>query len=221
MQTTIVNNNTVLVNAADTWVPVTTEEIEQFCRDNERLLHSLIKPYRGMEDYDDLLQEAYIGFYKGIQSYSPGCGVKLTTFAYHCAKNELRMYLRKNSAKRRSAVVVPYECPMDDSGGNTSHYLDRNTGERDTLHSVSEGLEDGFLKTDICRTAMDIIQNRMTPARRDVFLAHLEGMKQVEIAREMGVSQAQVSRLLKEAVREISMKLRRIYGLTVEEARLI
>lgn len=221
MQTTIINKDTISTKETAAWIPCTPEEIDQYCRDNERLLHFLLKPYKGMEDYDDLLQEAFIGFYKGVQAYSPGCGVKLSTFACQCAKNELRMYLRRNGAKRRTATLVSYECPTEDNEGNSACYLDRNMSERDSLHRTSESLEDGFLKRDICRTAMDIIRNRMSPAKRDVLLAHLEGAKQTEIAGMMGISQAQVSRLLKGAVCEVSLKIRKIYGLTVEEARLI
>ena len=79
---------------------------EQFLQKNEKLIWTILKPYCGLDEYDDLLQEAYIGIFKAIITYDPSYGSKLTTYAYSCARNEIRMYLRRNNAKGRSETAT-------------------------------------------------------------------------------------------------------------------
>ena len=48
---------------ADQKVPETTQEISDFMEKNRKLIHAIIKPYRGLDAYDDLYQEAALGFF--------------------------------------------------------------------------------------------------------------------------------------------------------------
>ena len=85
--------------------PKTEDEINDFMYRNRKLIHAVLRPYRGLDDYDDLYQEAAIGFYKGIKTYDPKKGIKLTTYAFACARNQVKMYLRRATAKSRTGTV--------------------------------------------------------------------------------------------------------------------
>ena len=60
-------------------IPQTDEEVAEFIERNSRLIHAILRPYRGLDDYDDLFQEAAIGFLKGIRTYNPKTQNKITT----------------------------------------------------------------------------------------------------------------------------------------------
>ena len=49
-------------------VPKTEEEINDYMYRNRKLIHAVLRPYRGLDDYDDLFQEASLGFLKGIRT---------------------------------------------------------------------------------------------------------------------------------------------------------
>lgn len=118
-------------------VPETPEELEEFIIRNYRLIHAVLKPYRGLDEYDDLLQEANIGFLKGIQSYDPNKKVKLTTYAYVCAKNQVKMYLRRSCAKSRSGTVVSLDASLDgDSDDEKNSLLNRDLESANPLAEV-------------------------------------------------------------------------------------
>ena len=82
--------------------PRTSDDIEKFLKDNIGIIDSILLPYRGLDEYEDLVQVAYSGIIKAIQTYSPNQNIKLTLYAYTCAKNEVRMYIRRNKSKKET-----------------------------------------------------------------------------------------------------------------------
>lgn len=189
--------------------PKTPEEINDFFEKNIKLIHFVLKPYKGCDEYDDLFQEASMGFFKGITTFSPGRGVKLTTYACECAKNEVKMHLRRSSAKSRTATLVSLDVDGTDPDG-TEHdsLLNRDHSECDSLHPSVGSLEDIVCQRDIFTRAMAIIDTDMTFEQQLVLHQHLEGIPQAETAKELNSSQANVSKILKLAICELVLKLR-------------
>ena len=98
--------STAVTSARPAYRPMTRDEANDFISENKSLIHAVLRSYKGCDEYDDLFQVASIGFYKGIMSYDPSQRVKMTTYCYECAKNEVKMHLRKNAAKSRTAAAV-------------------------------------------------------------------------------------------------------------------
>jgi len=191
------------------YCPKTADEISRFYEENVRLIHSMLKPYRGLDCYDDLFQEASIGFFKGIKSYSPAKGVKLTTYAYECARNEVKMYLRKSRASCRTAVLVPLEAgPSDMDSDPYYSALNQDTSDTDTLHPVNEDMEETIARKELFSRAMSIVENEMTLDQQTVIKRYMDGIPQSETAEFMNISQSQVSKVLKQAMCELVNTMR-------------
>ena len=79
-------------------IPKSIEDCAKFVEDNKEIILRVLRPYRGLDEYDTLAQEAGLGMFKAIQTYSPDRGFDLTEYAYICAKNQIQMYLRSVSA---------------------------------------------------------------------------------------------------------------------------
>lgn len=187
--------------------PKTRQEIDDFCRENVKLVHAVLRPYRGLEEYEDLYQIAFLGFYKGIISYNPCAGTKLTTYACECAKNELKMFFRKKGAKARTATVVSFELGQDLEGDSDS-LLNRDLSEGDSLHPLTKSLEDRAADHEIFDMAMNIIRSEMTSDQKMVLSDYMNNIPQSETAKKMNTSQGQVSKVLKGAVCELVCKMK-------------
>lgn len=62
---------------------------------NLRLVAHIVKKFENTkEDTEDLISIGTIGLIKAIESYSPGKGTKLATYAARCIENEILMHLR-------------------------------------------------------------------------------------------------------------------------------
>ena len=191
-----------LEDASPQSCPKAPEEVDQFYRANVKLLHSIVRPYRGLDEYEDLLQEASIGFIKAIQTYKPNKGVKLTTYAFICARNEVRMYLRRNSAKSRTAVVVSLDTGSDDDHDQDS-LMNRICGHDGSASSLEDSL---YIKA-VFRQAMYIVEREMGHASVFVIRRTMEGVPQSQMAKELSLSQSKVSKILSAAIRELRMRL--------------
>lgn len=193
---------------------MTQAEAEAFFVENRKLIHQLLKPYKGCDEYDDLYQEASIGFFKGLQTYQEGKNTKLTTYACECAKNQVKMHLRRINAKFRTATVVSleYSGPQGSINGaesnDVSPFLNKDFSETDTLHQPEDSLEESLYKKDIMKKALAIIDNEMPYEHRIVLYRYFEGVSQSRTAKELHSSQASISKIQKSALASLIVTMK-------------
>jgi len=197
--------------------PETPEEVEDFLRTNSRLIHAILRPYRGLDEYEDLMQEAYIGFLKGIQTYNSRKGVKLTTYAYVCAKNQVKMYLRKNSAKSRTATVLSLESSFSSSDDKDKDNLLNRDLERMNPLNEPVSMEDRIHTHSVFEAAMHILKTEMTAAQQVVICRYMEGVPQSKTAVELNTSQSEISKIQKSAICELKLRMRERGYISLEE----
>ena len=166
---------------------------------NLRLVAHIVKKYdHQKEDMDDLLSIGTIGLIKGVDSYSPKAGTRITTYAAKCIENEIRMYFRGN--KKNNKNVSLNESIGFDKDGNEITLLD-------------------ILKTPTPDYALDIHNMEslnllkkyfsiLTPREQEIInkrygLDTDKEITQKEIALEMGISRSYVSRIEKRALTKI------------------
>ena len=113
-----------------------------------------------------------IGLIKAVNTFTPERSIKLATYASRCIGNEILMYLRKSSNRRQEASI---DEPLNIDGED----------------SWISGLQ--FRQTVAGLTPRE---------KRIMELRYLKGKTQMEVAREIGISQAQVSRLEKAALEQ-------------------
>lgn len=190
---------------------MTREEMDEYYRKNERMLHSLLNNYvmpHGEADRDDMLQCAAIGFFKGMATYDASMNAKLSTYCYQCADNEVKQYFRRISAQSRRATVIPLEAEVfGDEGANSRLLLDvldvPEGGINPNPQTPEETAEYSVLLQAIKRLCATIL----TETERKVLALSVAGHTQMEVASELGISQANVSKNLNIAKSKLLLAL--------------
>lgn len=163
---------------------------------NLRLVAHIIKKYyTSAEDADDLISIGTIGLIKGVNTYSPGRGVRLATYASRCIENELLMYFR--SLKKSSGDVSLSEALDTDAEGNSLSLIDVLAEDEDLAERVS--------LSDECRRVRECVESVLPPREAEVIRLRygLDGAKpltQRDTAARMGISRSYVSRIEKRAL---------------------
>lgn len=166
---------------------------------NLRLVAHIVKKFETNEhDIDDLIGIGTIGLIKGIDTYSLGKKVKLTTYVAKCIENEILMYFRAD--KKNSKNISIYDGISYDKEGNEITILDiLKTPEPDFIEEIYKNDNIGFL-----REYMRVLTDR----EREILIKRYglngeEEVTQKEIAKEMGISRSYVSRIEKRATTKI------------------
>ena len=202
---------------------------ERYIQGNLRLVLSVIKRFsNSSENADDLFQIGCIGLIKAIDNFDTTLNVRFSTYAVPMIIGEIRRYLRDNNAIRvsRSLRDTAYRaiCARE-------LYLKQNQKEPSIEEIAAEigiGKEDIVYALDAIQSPMSLyvmdqlsdkknkeenwVQNlalqdavaRLNERERQIIrMRFYEGQTQMEVAREIGISQAQVSRLEKSALRSM------------------
>ena len=168
---------------------------------NLRLVVHVCKKYANTNiDQDDLLSIGTIGLIKGVNSFKPEKGLKLSTYVSKCVDNEILMMLR--STKKLNAEVHLNEPIGKDKDDNVI-----------TLEEVLEN--DDKCLDDVVDTKMKIrkMYNKIKEVLKDREKTIIElrfGLKggkpktQKEIAKMMGISRSYVSRIETKAIEKLA-----------------
>lgn len=175
------------------------ESRDKLIEHNLRLVAHIVKKYdHKKEDIDDLLSIGTIGLIKGIDSYSPKAGTRITTYAAKCIENEIRMYFRGD--KKNNKNISLNESIGFDKDGNEITLLDiLKTPTPDYALDIHNKESLNLLKkyfSVLTKREQDIINKRYG-------LDTDKEITQKEIAEELGISRSYVSRIEKRALTKI------------------
>ena len=202
---------------------------------NLRLVLSVIQRFAGRgENADDLFQVGCVGLIKAIDNFDINQPVRFSTYGVPMIIGEIRRYLRDNSAIRvsrsmrdtaykvlqvrdkylaenqreptveqiaqelgipREEVVFAME-PVYSDGGDAICVMDQVSDTRNTDEAWTDRIA--------LKEAMKRLDDR---ERRILSLRFYEGKTQMEVSAEVGISQAQVSRLEKGAINTIKKNI--------------
>ena len=211
-----------------------TDAREQLIAGNLRLVLSVIQKFIGRgENVDDLFQVGCIGLIKAIDNFDTTQNVKFSTYGVPMIAGEIRRYLRDNSSVRvsrsmrdtayrvlqarekltaetgreptteeiaaalgikREEVVFSLDAISD--AGESVRVMDQLRDDRDTDESWLERL-----------ALSDAISSLGEREKRILALRYYDGKTQMEVADEIHISQAQVSRLEKNAIAQIKKNI--------------
>jgi RNA polymerase sporulation-specific sigma factor len=167
---------------------------------NLRLVAHIVKKYDGTgEDQDDMISIGTIGLIKAVNTYNPGKGTRLATYAAKCIENEILMHLRVK--KKTRPDVSLYEPIGVDNGGNEITIIDILGTNQDLVsETVENNLEQKRLKEMI---------EQLTKREKEVLelrfgLKNTARKTQREIARRLGISRSYVSRIEKRAISKLT-----------------
>ena len=189
------------------------EARQQMIQGNLRLVLSVVQKFAGRgENLDDLFQVGCIGLIKAIDNFDPNLNVRFSTYGVPMILGEIRRFLRDNNPVRvsrsirdlayhsmqaRESVVEPaslYE-PAYTDGDDTLSIIDR----------VPEASGEESWISDIM--FRDTVRQLSPRERKIIALRYLSGQTQMQVAKKIGISQAQVSRLEKSALSRIKEQI--------------
>ncbi|MDG5786495.1 RNA polymerase sporulation sigma factor SigK [Evansella sp. AB-P1] len=166
---------------------------------NLRLVAHIVKKFENTrEENEDLISIGTIGLIKAIESYSPGKGTKLATYAARCIENEILMHLR--ALKKVKKDVSLHDPIGQDKEGNEISLIDVLQAEtEDVVDTIQLNME----KKQIYKF-IHVLDEREKEVVVGRFGLDLKKEKtQREIAKELGISRSYVSRIEKRALMKL------------------
>jgi RNA polymerase sigma-B factor len=188
------------------------------------LVRSVARRYaRGGEPVDDLVQVGAIGLIKAVDRFEPARGRSLRAVAVPAIEGEIRHHLRDNTQLvrtprpvvelaarvRRAQVTIgaregrlPTHAELAEAVGASEQQVAEALQSRAPaveleLEQAPAAPDDFADERALLQAGMSVLSKR---ERRILELRYYEDRSQVEIAQEIGLSQAQVSRLIRRAV---------------------
>lgn len=166
---------------------------------NLRLVAHIVKKFdKNKDDADDLISIGTIGLIKGVDTFSSGKGVKITTYCARCIENEILMYFRSNN--KYSKDISINEAVGFDKDGNEIAILDvLKTPKPDFIEDID--IKDNI---KLLKKYMNILTEREKEIiRRRYGLNNQDEETQKVIAKNLNISRSYVSRIEKRALTKI------------------
>ena len=213
------------------------EAREQLISGNLRLVLSVIQKFSGRgENADDLFQVGCIGLIKAIDNFNTDLDVRFSTYGVPMIVGDSALRVSRSmrdtaykvlQAKekflaqhqreptmdeiaraldmRREDVVMALDAVLDPVSLNEPVY--DNSGDAICVMDQvkdAKNTDESWLERIALKEAMDRLTDR---ERRILALRFFQGKTQMEVSAEVGISQAQVSRLEKNAINQIRKDL--------------
>ncbi|MDD4168671.1 MAG: RNA polymerase sporulation sigma factor SigK [Desulfotomaculaceae bacterium] len=167
---------------------------------NLRLVAHVVKKFDNTgEDSEDLISIGAIGLIKAINTFNPGKGARLATYAARCIENEILMHLRYT--KKVKSEVSLYDPIGVDKEGNEITLVDiLGTHPEVVVEIVESNFERKHLREKV---------RKLTGREKKVLelrfgLDNMTRQTQREIAKNLGISRSYVSRIEKKALGKLS-----------------
>lgn len=171
---------------------------------NLRLVAYVLKKYAGApEDMEDMISCGTIGLIKAVNTYVPGKGTRLATYAAKCIENEILMLLRGH--KKISREVSLYESMGTDKEGNEVSLLDIIEYEQPGALEQLENQENIERLRGVLGKALNGREREIIVYRYGLKTG--EEVTQREVGEMMGISRSYVSRIEKRALHKLRRAL--------------
>lgn len=171
---------------------------------NLRLVAHIVKKFEGTrENVEDLISVGNLGLMKAIESFDPGRGTKLATYAAKCVENEILMYLRSQKKVRQEVFL---QDPIGvDREGNEVTLMDVLSTDEDAVPDLVDGR---WQRSRVRQWLRSLPRKEREVLEKRYGLT--DGVKhtQRDIARQLGISRSYVSRIEKRALQSMGVFLR-------------
>ena len=198
---------------------------ELYIKGNLRLVLSVIKRFSGSsENADDLFQIGCIGLMKAIDNFDNTLGVKFSTYAVPMIAGEIRRYLRDNNSIRVSRSLRDTAYKAIYARENLTRQYAREPCLSEIATEIGIPDEEIVFALDAIQSPVSLYEPVYTEGGDTLYvmdqisdkknreelwieehyiieLRFFQGKTQMEVADEIGISQAQVSRLEKNALK--------------------
>lgn len=172
-----------------------TDEQRKLVEDNIALIYFYFKRYN--IPYDSNIAMGYISLCEAAKTYDPSRGVKFSTYAYKAIMND---YINSVRNKKKQQFI------------NSMISLESIIAQDDNRDVLLSDVIKSPMKFDHSMITKEVINNLKdyllkTPYnKRKIFEMYLRGETQLSIASKLKVSQAQVSRVIKDIQKKFKYK---------------
>ncbi len=166
---------------------------------NLRLVAHIVKKYdNNKNESDDLISIGTIGLIKGVDTFSPEKGVKITTYCARCIENEILMHFRKNN-KYSKDISINETIGYDKDGNEIAIQDVIKTETKDFCDDIDlkENIKSLYKYLDVLnKREKEIIISRYG-------LKNNKEQTQKKISKHLGISRSYVSRIEKRALTKL------------------
>lgn len=166
---------------------------------NLRLVAHIVKKFDNDSNLnDDLISIGTIGLIKGVDTFSPDKGVRITTYCARCIENEILMYFRKNN-KYNSDISINDTVGFDKDGNEIMIQEIIKTDNNNFLEDID--LKDNI---KLLYKYLDVL----TPREKEIIINRYglnknKELTQRKISNKLGISRSYVSRIEKRALTKL------------------
>ena len=200
---------------------------EQLVMSHLNLVRFLASKFKSRgEPLDDLIQVGTIGLIKAVDRFDPTRGLEFTTFATPTILGEIRRHFRDkgwsvrvprrlqelsskvNQTKEELTKGLQREPSVEEVATALNTTVDEVLEAMESSSAYSSVPEDEELALSDDRLAIEEAIRDFPPREQEIIcMRFIEGLTQVEIAKKLGISQVQVSRLLRRTLRKLQEKI--------------
>lgn len=159
---------------------------EQVILNNQGMVGLVLKQLKLNPLDEDMYAIGLIGLMKTVNTFNTDKGVKFSAYATPIIRNEILMSFRKKRIIPAFSLDEPYQL---DSGDEVF---------RADVIADSKRFEEDVIADSIYKEIMNLLSDR----EREIISLKMDGKTQNEIAGICGISQAQVSRIIKAAYKK-------------------
>ena len=205
------------INGAETLPPPLSEAEEEGCiatiesirsRDmliehNLRLVVYIAKRFENTGvGIEELISIGTVGLIKAINTFNTSKNIKLATYASRCIENEILMFIRKISYRKKEiSIDEPLSVDWD---GNELLLSDILGSDPD---SVSRRIEDEEERKILSAAVRELSERERLIVEMRYGIGGQNELTQKEVADALGISQSYISRLEKKIMRDLKRKI--------------
>ena len=151
---------------------------------------------------EELVSIGTVGLIKAISTFNTDKNIKLATYASRCIENEILMFIRKTSSKRKEVSIdEPLSVDWD---GNELLLSDVLGSENDSVYRSMEEEEERRILRD---AVYDLSDKERIIIDMRYGLTTGEELTQKEVAELLGISQSYISRLEKKIMKQLKREM--------------
>ena len=151
---------------------------------------------------EELISIGTVGLMKAVSTYNADKNIKIATYASRCIENEILMFIRKSSGRKKEiSIDEPLSVDYD---GNELLLSDILGSDAD---SVFKEMEEDEERSIVRKAVMDLSERERIIIEMRFGLSGKEELTQKEVADALGISQSYISRLEKKIMHRLRKKI--------------
>ena len=182
---------------------------DQLVMDNVGLIWSIVRRFTGRGyEMEDLFQIGSIGLIKAIDKFDTGFDVKFSTYAVPMITGEIKRFLRDDGMIKVSRSIKEVAASLEAGAEVESLYRPAGNGDDNTTFLMDRLEEENNDHEELLnRMVLKELMEGLNEEQREIIVRrYFYNQTQTQIAKELGISQVQVSRLEKRILKEMRMR---------------